>query len=132
MEQRKEWKNAGAELPPEWKSVVSQHHKDMLAHRGLGRYAWCVAVEVTLCMPAEELRKLASQLREDAEQDWDSFARKWDEREKTAKALRPHLLKLIAKAFSSSDASQEQVPAKSRTGKSKKSKKSKKFEGKKP
>ncbi len=79
-----EWKNAGAALPSAWKQAVSSHNKDLLGKKGLGRYAWCVAAEVLLCLPPERLRLLAAKLREEAERDPQAFAEKWDNREQAA------------------------------------------------
>ena len=86
-----DWKNAGAALPPEWKKAVSRHNTSLLGKKGLGRYAWCVAAEVLLCLPPERLRALAAKLREEAEDDPESFAEKWNNRDETAKAIAPAL-----------------------------------------
>ncbi len=86
-----EWKNAGAELPPEWKTAVSAQNRRTLGKRGLGRYAWCVAAEVLLSLPPERLRALAAKLREEAEDDPQTFAEKWNDRDETARAIAPEL-----------------------------------------
>ena len=86
-----DWKNAGAALPPEWKKAVSRHNTSLLGKKGLGRYAWCVAAEVLLCLPPERLRTLAAKLREQAEDDPQTFAEKWNDRDETARAIAPEL-----------------------------------------
>ncbi len=86
-----DWKNAGAELPPEWRKAVSLQNKRLLGKRGLGRFAWCVAAEVLLCLPPERLRELAARLREEAERDPEAFAGKWNDRDAAAQAVGPEL-----------------------------------------
>lgn len=96
-----DWKNAGAALPPEWKEAVSTHNKSLLGKKGLGRYAWCVAAEVLLCLPPERLRALAAKLREEAEGDPEAFAEKWDNRERAARAVAPELRAALNDALKS-------------------------------
>ncbi len=86
-----DWRSTGAELPPKWKSAISTHHQNLLGRKGLGRYAWCVAAEVLLCLPPERLRALAAKLREEAEGDPESFAKKWNDRDETARVIAPVL-----------------------------------------
>ncbi len=86
-----DWRSTGAELPPKWKSAISTHHQNLLGRKGLGRYAWCVAAEVLLCLPPERLRALAAKLREEAEGDPASFAEKWNDRDEAARAVAPEL-----------------------------------------
>lgn len=94
-----QWLSTGAPLPPKWKEAISGHHYDLLGKRGLGRYAWCVAAEVLLCMPPEKLRKLAAALRKQAETDWETFAEKWSDPEKTARTVAPELRAAINEAL---------------------------------
>ena len=94
-----DWKNAGAALPPEWKEAVSSHNKSLLGKKGLGRYAWCLAAEVLLCLPPERLRELAAKLREEAERDSERFANKWNHREQTARAVAPDLRAALSQAL---------------------------------
>ncbi len=96
-----EWKSAGAQLPPEWKTVLSDHNRRLLGKRGLGRYAWCVAAEVLLCLPPEELRELAAKLRDESESDPESFAEKWNDREAAARTVAPKLLAALNEALRS-------------------------------
>jgi hypothetical protein len=93
------WKNAGAELPPEWKAAVSARNKELLGKRGLGRFAWCVAAEVLLYLPTPTLRELAAKLRDEAERDWESFANKWTDRERTARTVGPELRAVLNEAL---------------------------------
>ena len=67
------------------------HHQNLLGRKGLGRYAWCVAAEVLLCLPPERLRALAAKLREEVEDDRQTFAEKWNNRDETARAIAPEL-----------------------------------------
>ena len=94
-----EWKNVGASLPPQWQEAVSSHNTSLLGKRGLGRYAWCVAAEVLLCLPPERLRELAAKLRGEAEQDWEAFANKWNNPGATARAIAPELRAAINEAL---------------------------------
>ena len=94
-----EWQNVGAAVPPRWKQAVSAHNKSMLGKKGLGRYAWCVATEMLLCLPPERLRELAAKLREEAESDWDTFANKWSDRDQTAQAIAPALREALNEAL---------------------------------
>lgn len=96
-----DWKNAGAALPPEWKEAVSTHNKSLLGKKGLGRYAWCVAAEVLLCLPPERLRALAAKLREEAEGNPESFAQKWNDRDETARAIAAELRAALNEALKS-------------------------------
>lgn len=96
-----EWKNAGAELPPEWKDAVSAHFQKMLGKRGLGRFAWCVAAEILLCLPPDELREMASNLRHESESDPGSFAEKWSDPPKTSKRIAAELRPTIDAALKS-------------------------------
>lgn len=96
---RMDWRNAGAELPPEWKAAISAHNRKLLGKRGLGRYAWCVAVEVLLCLPPERLRELAAKLREEAEHDWETFADKWTDVDETARTIAPELRAALNEAL---------------------------------
>ena len=89
-----DWKNAGAELPPKWKKAVSDHNKSLLGQRGLGRYAWCVAAEVLLSLPAKKLRELAVALRDEAERDWEAFDRKWDNLDEATRDIANRLLRM--------------------------------------
>ncbi|MCG8409524.1 MAG: hypothetical protein MI923_30330 [Phycisphaerales bacterium] len=93
------WENAGVALPPKWKKAISAHNKKMLGKRGLGRYAWCVATEVLLCIPPDKLLELASNLRKQAEIDPDTFAKKWSNPEKTARTVAPELRAAINEAL---------------------------------
>ena len=95
------WKNAGAELPPKWKKAVSDHNKSLLGQRGLGRYAWCVAAEVLLCLPPERLRELAAKHRDLAERDWESFHDKWVDRDDAWRAVAVELLDDLTEALRS-------------------------------
>lgn len=94
-----EWSSAGAELPPEWKVIVSQRNRELLGKRGLGRYAWCLAAEILLSLTSEQLRELAAELREEAETDWNKFAHKWDNPESAARTLRPELIVKLTAAL---------------------------------
>ena len=86
-----DWRTTGAELPPGWKEGISAHFQGLLGRKGLGRYAWCVAAEVLLCLPPERLRELAAKLREEAESDPAAFAEKWNDRDQAARAVAPAL-----------------------------------------
>ncbi len=79
--------------------AVSLHNKSLLGKRGLGRYAWCVAAEVLLCLPPGRLRELAARLREEAEHDPEAFAEKWNDREATAQAVAPELRAALHEAL---------------------------------
>ena len=81
--------------PPKWKKAVSDHNKSLLGQRGLGRYAWCVAAEVLLPLPAKKLRELAVALRDEAERDWESFDKKWDDRDEATHDIADRLQKMI-------------------------------------
>ncbi len=80
--------------PPKWKKAVSDHNKSLLGQRGLGRYARCVAAEVLLPLPAKKLRELAVALRDEAERDWESFDKKWDNRDEATHKTAARLLKM--------------------------------------
>ena len=86
-----EWSTAGTELPPEWKRAISAHNKRLLGRRGLGRYAWCVAAQMLLALPPDLLRDLASQLRDEAERDWEAFANKWADPDRSARTTVPEI-----------------------------------------
>ncbi len=90
-----DWKNAGAELPPKWKKAVSDHNRSLLGQRGLGRYAWCVAAEVLLSLPANKLRELAVALRDEAERDWESFDNKWENRDEATHDIAERVLRMV-------------------------------------
>jgi hypothetical protein len=94
-----DWKNAGAELPPQWKAAVSARNRELLGKRGLGRFAWCVAAEVLLALPTDVLHELAAKLRLEAERDWESFANKWSDRDKAARRAGADLLAAVLKAL---------------------------------
>ena len=94
-----EWKSAGAELPPEWNAAVSAHNKDILGKRGLGRFAWCLAAQVLLCLPPEQLREFAAELRDEAERDWKAFSERWNNREEAARSLAPKLRTSLSDAL---------------------------------
>ena len=96
-----DWRSTGAELPPKWKSAISAHHQNLLGRKGLGRYAWCVAAEVLLCLPPERLRALAAKLREEAEGNPEAFAEKWDNREQAARAVAAELRAALNDALKS-------------------------------
>lgn len=99
MIERMEWSSAGAELPPEWKVIVSQRNRELLGKRGLGRYAWCLAAEILLSLTSEQLRELAAELRDEAETDWNKFAHKWDNPEAAARAHGPELIAKLTAAL---------------------------------
>ncbi len=94
-----DWRSTGAELPMKWKGAISTHHQSLLGRKGLGRYAWCVAAEVLLCLPPERLRELAARLREEAERDPEAFAGKWNDRDATAQAVGPELRAALHEAL---------------------------------
>lgn len=96
-----DWKSAGVALPPRWQQAVSSHNTSLLGKKGLGRYAWCVAAEVLLCLPPERLRELAAKLREEAEGDPEAFAEKWNNREQAARAVGPELRTALNNALKS-------------------------------
>ncbi len=96
-----DWRSTGAELPPKWKNAISTHHQSLLGRKGLGRYAWCVAAEVLLCLPPERLRALAAKLREEAEHDPQTFAEKWNNRDEAARAIAPELRAALNDALKS-------------------------------
>lgn len=94
-----DWRNAGAELPPEWKAAVSTRNRELLGKRGLGRFSWCVAAELLFCLPTDTLHELAAKLRHEAERDWQSFAHKWSDRKQTARQVGPELLAAVREAL---------------------------------
>lgn len=96
-----EWRSTGAELPPKWKEALSAHYQNLLGRKGLGRYAWCVAAEVLLCLPPERLRVLAAKLREEAEDAPDAFSEKWSNREQAARTVAPDLRTALEDALKS-------------------------------
>jgi hypothetical protein len=100
-----DWKSAGAELPPEWNAAVSAHNRELLGKRGLGRYSWCLAAEVILCLSREKLRELAAKLRDEAERDPQAFAERWSNRESAVRAVAPGLRAALNEALKDAERS---------------------------